>query len=43
MVLARQEASALLTAQPGLDGEPLLRALVAQWLGDERSEFLEKV
>ncbi|MFF4775160.1 ATP-dependent DNA helicase RecG [Microtetraspora fusca] len=39
---AREEASALLTADPELADHPVLRAELDALLGDERAEFLEK-
>jgi ATP-dependent DNA helicase RecG len=42
IVEARQEATALVEADPDLDGYPALRATLAEMLDAERAEYLEK-
>ena len=39
---ARDEATALVAADPDLTGHPALAAAVADLVGDERAEYLEK-
>jgi ATP-dependent DNA helicase RecG len=42
IIEARQEATALVEADPDLDGYPALRATLAEMLDAERAEYLEK-
>jgi len=42
IAFARQEASALVEADPGLDGHPALREAIDDLLGPQRAEFLDK-
>jgi ATP-dependent DNA helicase RecG len=42
IALARDEASALIEADPGLDGHPVLREAIDDMLGPQRAEFLDK-
>ena len=39
---AREDAAGVVAADPDLDGHPALRAALAQYVDDERAEFLEK-
>jgi ATP-dependent DNA helicase RecG len=39
---AREDAAVVVAADPDLDGHPALRAALAQYVDDERAEFLEK-
>jgi ATP-dependent DNA helicase RecG len=42
IVSAREEATALVEADPSLDGQPALRDAIAAMLDEERAEYLEK-
>jgi ATP-dependent DNA helicase RecG len=42
IALARQEASALVESDPGLDGHPALKEAIDDMLGPQRAEFLDK-
>ena len=42
IVTARQEATALVDADPGLAAHPALAAAIAAALDEEQAEFLEK-
>jgi ATP-dependent DNA helicase RecG len=42
IALARDEASALVESDPGLDGHPALREAIDDMLGPQRAEFLDK-
>jgi ATP-dependent DNA helicase RecG len=39
---AREDAAGVVAADPDLDGHPALRTALAQYVDDERAEFLEK-
>jgi ATP-dependent DNA helicase RecG len=42
IALAREEASALVQSDPGLDGHPALKEAIDDMLGPQRAEFLDK-